>query len=170
MMTESYGKFIVVANSGRKTLADTLGDIMAIDIVETLQDLLKEEYLQRDVYESYRYLLFGPQAIGVKEHLEEHMVEEMAHIDILQRYLVSLGQIPTTERHPIPVPITFNLRSLMELNLSLEQKALEKYSIVVKGLEALNNMAHVALLNDLQTITSQEQEHVHDLERWTKDL
>jgi bacterioferritin (cytochrome b1) len=169
MMPESYGKFVVIANSGYESLVDTLGLITGFDIVATLQDLLMEEYLQRDVYESYRYLLFGASGIGVKDHLEEHMAQEMGHIDTLQRYIVSLGQVPTTERFPIPAPIQYNLNSLMLLNLELERKALEKYSIVVHGLEALNNKLHVALINDLETITSEEQEHCHDLERWIKD-
>jgi bacterioferritin (cytochrome b1) len=170
MIPESYAKFVVLAHSGREALADTLGDIVGVDIVETLQDLLKEEYRQRDVYESYRYLLFGASGIGVKEHLEEHMAEEMGHVDLLQRYIVSLGKVPTTERMPIPVPQEYNLRSLMAMNLELERTAVEKYSIVISGLENLGNRNHVALINDLQTIVSQEQEHVHDLERWTKEV
>lgn len=169
MIPESYGKFIVAANSGREVLSDTLGDINGNDIVNTLQDLYKDECRQQDVYENYRYLLFGPQGIGVMEHLEEHMKEEQSHRSLLQRYIVSLGHFPTVDRHLIPTLGEYNLKSLMQLNLKLELEAVEKYSIVVKGIEGLNNLIHVALLNDLQEITSQETEHMQDLERWLKE-
>lgn len=170
MITEnSYAKFIIVANSGVDALVGTFGNIMISDIIDTLQDLYKDECRQQEVYENYRYLLFGPSGIGVKEHLEEHMKEEQSHRDILQRYLVSLDQIPTIDRHPIPVLMEYSLESLMKLNLDLETKTVEKYSTVVKGIEALNNPIHVALLNDLQEITSQESEHMMDLQRWLKE-
>lgn len=165
----AYAKLIVIANSGVQILLDTLGAIVISDIVETLQDLYKDECRQQEVYENYRYLLLGPSGIGVKEHLEEHMKDEQKHRDILQRYLVSLNKIPTTDRHLIPTLEVYSLDSLMRLNLELETSTVEKYSIVVKGIEALNNPAHVALLNDLQNITSEETEHMQDLQRWLKE-
>lgn len=167
MASESFGKFIVFANLGKEAKR-VVGDINSNDLIEVLQDLLKAEYLQRDIYESYRYLLFGAEGIAIKAHLEEHMVEEMVHIDTLQRYIVSLGGIPTLSREEIPTPNEYTLNSLLEMNLAKEKDAVEKYSIAIKAIENMNNILHAALLNDLEDIVSQEQEHVHDLERWLK--
>ncbi len=169
MKSPAYAKFIILANSGKKSLDETLGLITKGDIVGVLQELYKDECRQQEVYENYRYLLFGPAGIGVKEHLEEHMKEEQGHRDVLQRYIVSLNSVPTIDRHPIPIPNQMNLRGLMKLNLELEYSTVEKYSLVVKGLEKTDSAYHVALLNDLQTITSQETEHVQDLERWLRE-
>lgn len=163
----SHSKYIVAANSGREEMEEIFGRIDKDDLIETIQDLLLEEYLQRDVYENYRYLLFGPDGIGVKEHLEEHMLEEMEHIDILQRYLVSLGGIPSTDRKKIPVPEEYSLDGLMKLNLELENNAVEKYSLIINGLSEIPE--HIAIRIDLENILVQEQEHVHDLERWLKE-
>ena len=166
---ESFAKFIVIANSGKKSLDETLGLINQGDIVAVLQELLKHEYLQKDVYETYQYLLLGPEGIAVSEHLDEHYDEETAHVRILQRYLVALNAIPTLERFPISKPDTNDLEGLMRLNHALEMEAVERYSIVAKGLEGLNDSKHVALINDLQTIASEETEHSQDLGRWLKE-
>lgn len=165
---ESFAKFIVLSNSGRKSLEETLGLVEQGDIVEVLQELLKLEYLQKDVYESYQYLLLGPEGISVAEHLDEHYDEETAHVRTLQRYLVSLGAIPTLERYEIPKPETNDLAGLMKLNYGLENDAVERYSVIAKGLENLNDSRHVALINDLQTIASEETEHSQDLGRWLR--
>ncbi len=167
MASESFGKFIIFANLGKEA-KKVVGNVDANDLIAVLQDLLKAEYLQRDIYESYRYLLFGADGIAIKEHLEEHMVEEMSHIDTLQRYIVSLGGTPTLEREIIPTPTEYKLNSLLEMNLSKEKDAVEKYSIAIKAVENMNNILHAALINDLEDIVSQEQEHEHDLQRWLK--
>jgi len=101
--------------------------------------------------------------------LDEHYDEETAHVRILQRYLVALNAIPTLERFPISKPDTNDLEGLMRLNHALEMEAVERYSIVAKGLEGLNDSKHVALINDLQTIASEETEHSQDLGRWLKE-
>lgn len=168
MMSESFGKFIVIAELGKKEAAAKKVVATAGDILEVLQDLLRDEYLQRDIYESYRYILFGADGISIMEHLEEHMAEEMKHADILQRYIVSLGGVPTIERHAIPMVEKGNLKGLLRLNLKHEKSAVQKYGIALRAIEAIGNILHAALINDLEDIVSQEQEHVHDIERWLK--
>lgn len=167
-MTTSIAKFIILASSGKESLEETLGRIVKGDIVGALQELLKKEYLQRDTYDSYRYLFFSPMGINIKDHLEEHLADEMSHIDTLQRYIVSLGEIPTLERYEIPKCDT-QLKALMEMNLGLETETVELYSAVIKGLESLDKSKHVALISDLEDIVVSEQEHCHDLERWLKE-
>lgn len=169
MMSESFGKFIIIAELGKKEASAKNVTANASDILEVLQDLYMDECKQQEVYENYRYLLLGPHGIGVKEHLEEHMNEEQSHKDVLQRYIVSMDHVPTINRHAIPIPDAYNLKSLIRLNLKLETEAVEKYSIAIKAVEEIGNVLHAALLNDLQDIVSQETGHMQDLARWLKE-
>lgn len=135
-------------------------------VCEMLQSLLQDEYLQRDVYEQYSYLLFGPSGIPVQEHLKEHLEEEMAHIETLQRYLTAFGEVPSVERKPIPV-VPATLKDIMELDQRLEKAAVERYSEAIKMLESCD-AEFIPLRVDLEDIVSQEQEHLMDLDRWLK--
>lgn len=166
-MSESFGKFIIIAELGKKE-ASKYVTAKTTDILDVLQELLKDEYLQRDLYENYRYLLFGADGIPIMEHLEDHLNEEMKHANTLQRYIVSLGGVPTTERHIIPHVEKGNLKELLHLNLKHEKAAVEKYSIAIKAIEEIGNVLHAALINDLEDITSDETNHAQDLERWLK--
>jgi len=137
------------------------------EVVEVLQSLLQDEYLQRDVYEQYGYLIFGPEGIAVQEHLAEHMEEEMQHILTLQRYITGFGDTPTFDRLPIPV-VPPTLRDIMELDQALERQAVARYSAVISLLEAAGAQ-FIPLRVDLENIVSQEQEHLFDLDRWLKN-
>ena len=168
MMSESFGKFIVIAELGKKEAAAKKVVASNIDILVVLQDLLKDEYLQRDLYESHRYILFGVDGITVMEHFEEHLIEEMKHASILQRYIVSLGGTPTIERHVIPHIEKGNFKELLKINLKHERAAVEKYCIAIKVIEEMDNILHAALINDLEGIVSEESEHSQDIESWLK--
>lgn len=155
----------VSPSSFRKAVA-ALDSCNKETVCELLQSLLQDEYLQRDVYEQYSYLLFGPSGIPVQEHLKEHLEEEMAHIETLQRYLVSFGEVPSVERKPIPV-VPATLKDIMELDQRLEKAAVERYSEAIKMLEGCP-AEFIPLRVDLEDIVSQEQEHLMDLDRWLK--
>jgi bacterioferritin len=136
------------------------------DVVACLNDLLLDEYLQRDLYESYAYLLFGPEAIAVQEHLQGHLDDEMDHIKILQRYIVTLGGLPTLDRKPITVIEPLEFYAILEKDLELEHTAVSKYSKAIADLEGSTEFT--ALKIDLENILAQEMEHVHDLVLWLK--
>lgn len=136
-------------------------------IIAMLQELLKKEYLQRDLYETYDFLLFGSEAIALQEHLKEHLEEEMEHIRVLQRYLVSMGALPTLDRLPLKdlgSLESLNLKSILELDLKYEREAVENYSKSIAALEGQEEFT--ALRVDLENILSAESEHTHDLERY----
>lgn len=134
-------------------------------IVEMLNHLLLKEYLQRDVYEQYSYLIMGPEAISVREHLKEHMEEEMAHIETMQKYVVSYGGHPVMDRLPLPSARSTSLIDVMRLDLELEVEAVKLYTDAISTLERLPS-DYIPLRVDLETIVSQEQEHMMDLQRW----
>ena len=135
-------------------------------IISRLEDLLLAEYLQRDVYETYSYYLFGYVSSPIQKHLKDHMNEEMAHITTLQRYLADLGAAPLVDREPIP-HINPSLEDILRFDLALEKEAVENYSEVIEMLEGAGRQ-YISLRIELENILVQEQEHVHDLNQWLR--
>lgn len=156
-----------VAGAGNTDLAHRILIAAGLDVVEMLQDLLMREYEQRDLYESYDYLMLGPEAIAIQEHLQEHLDQEMEHIRVLHRYLTHVNVRPTLERLPVPNITPLSLQGILSKDLELEKAAVEKYTSAIHRLEELPEWTSLRV--DLENILSEEQEHVHDIERWLKD-
>lgn len=133
-------------------------------IIKLLNELLLREYLQRDVYETYGYWLFGYSSSPLQSHLKNHMMEEMEHIEILQRYLMHLGAQPLVERIEIPQIKNPSLRKILEFDLELEDDAVSRYTNAIEFLE--DKKEYTSLRVDIENILVQEQEHVHDLYQW----
>ena len=134
------------------------------DVVSIIKELLVREYLQRDVYETYSYWLFGLNSPAIQSHLEEHMKQEMRHIRILQRYLMDRCEEPFVARLPIPVISRPKLVDVLKLNLKLEDEAIERYTEAIEIIEKAPKLTSLRI--DLENILTEEQEHVHDLKQW----
>lgn len=152
---------------GYPSLASQILMASEFGILDALNTLLQKEYLQRDLYETYDYLIFGPSSVGIREHLREHMEEETEHVRILQRYIVSMGGKPTLERLPVPEINPLSLGGILKKDLELERDAVTSYTTQIKALESDEN--YTSLRVDLENILVVEQEHTHDLERWIRD-
>lgn len=137
------------------------------DVIAMLQKLLRSEYLQRDLYEAYAYCLFNVDGEVIRPHLKEHMEEEQAHVEILQRYLTSYGALPTLERFKIPLIKPVSIVGILKEDLIKEKDAVKEYSEAIAFLEG--SVKYAALRLDLENILVQEQEHVHDIERWLSE-
>ena len=140
----------------------------AENIIGVLNNLLLDEYLQRDVYETYSYYLFGLCSPALQQHLKEHRAEEDKHIEILQRYLMGLEADPLLKRHPIPKilpPIT----NILEKDLDLERKAVIHYASAIRLLADTAEPELISLRVSLENILVEEQEHVHDLVQWLRN-
>jgi bacterioferritin (cytochrome b1) len=139
-----------------------------LKVLSLLEPLLLDEYLQRDVYDTYSYYLFGLCSPKLQEHLSSHRTEEDKHIKLLQRYMMSLRAAPLLKRLPIPV-INPPIGNILFKNLELEMAAVAQYSKAVLVLDALKDPAFVSLKVDLENILIEEQEHVHDLQQWLRE-
>lgn len=136
------------------------------EVVALLNGLLLKEYQQRDMYESYHYLLFGTASSPLQEHLKEHMQQEESHIEVLQRYIVGYGSTPTLQRLEIPRVEPATVDGILHQDLALEHEAVQAYTKAILVLESDSD--YTSLRVDLENILVQEQEHVHDLEQWLK--
>lgn len=142
---------------------------MRDQVIALVKDLLLQEYLQRDVYETYAYYLFGLSSPAIQEHLAEHMAEENKHIETLQRYLMDLGSPPIVDRLEIPfISANPTLEEVLRTDLELEKGAVENYSRAVDFLDDYNE--YTALRVDIENILVQEQEHVHDIVQWLTNI
>jgi len=128
--------------------------------VAMLQVALVGEYQQWDLYTAYASRLQGESRHPIVEEFADHAKEEIEHIELIQRYLVSMGQNPTLQRKPLPdMPETASIRDIVQLQLKFEQDAVELYK---KILNILPDNEPLKL--DIEGILIKEQEHVHDLE------
>lgn len=133
------------------------------EVVDLIKDLLLHEYMQRDIYETYSYYLFGFESPAIQQHLKEHMTQEQLHIEILQRYLMGYGAPPVLERLSIP-KVDLTLKAILDLNYQEESNTVKAYAKAITVLE--NEEEYTSLRMELEDIIKQEQEHAHDLVQW----
>ena len=134
------------------------------DLITLLQKLLQREYLQRDLYETYSYYLFGTDSPAIQQHLKIHQAEEQIHIETLQRYLMGLGAKPLTSRLSIPGIEPLTLQAILEVNHEMEADTVREYSEAIEAMEG--NSQYTSIRVDMEDILKQEQEHSHDLIQW----
>jgi len=137
-----------------------INDQSSYNVVELLQEALMAEFQQWDLYYAYKSEIKGLSRDPVIEHFEEHAADEASHIDTLQRYLVSMGEVPTKTRHPIPTLESSNIEIIIALQLKHEIQAIEKYKEILNALGDTNNPLRI----EIENILTKEQEHAHDLQ------
>ena len=129
-------------------------------IIGLLQTALQGEYQQWDLYTAYASRLKGEARSPIAEEFKAHADEETGHIETLQRYIVSMGDVPTLERKPVPdMHEAASIQHIVELMLEHEREAVALYKKIL-GMLPENE----ALMLDIENILVLEQEHVHDLE------
>lgn len=129
-------------------------------VLDLLQNALQAEFQQWDLYYAYKSQLMGLSRDPIADHFEEHAEDEASHIEVLQRFIVGMGETPTTERKPIPGLEKADIEQIIALQLSFEQEAVSVYENI---LAELGDEAP-ALRIEVENILAQEQEHVHDLQ------
>jgi len=134
------------------------------NLVSLLQEALMSEYLQWDLYTSYKSVLKGLSRESIADHFSEHAEDELKHIETLQRYLVGMGENPTVNRKPIPRLEDVDLKAFIKLQLKHEEEAVSLYENLL-SVAPDGEPLHIELENFL----IKEQEHVHDLKLFLKE-
>jgi len=130
-----------------------------------LQIALVGEYQQWDLYTAYASRLKGMARNSVADEFKAHAGEEQGHIDLLQRYLVSMGVNPTLQRKPIPeLSSEATMKDIVLLQLKFEKDAVTLYKKILNILPE-----NEPLKLDIESVIVKEQEHVHDLELLLKN-
>jgi bacterioferritin (cytochrome b1) len=129
-----------------------------------LQMALVGEYQQWDLYVAYASRLKGLSRSPIADEFKSHAGEELGHIELLQRYLVSMGVNPTLQRKPSPeLPQQATIKDIVQLQLKFEQDAVNLYKKILNVLPE-----NEPLKLDIESVLIKEQEHVHDLELMLK--
>jgi bacterioferritin (cytochrome b1) len=137
-----------------------LSDIKRVpEITELLQEALKAEFQQWDLYYAYKDELRGLSRDPIVDHFKEHADDEAEHISILQRYLVSMGVQPTKQRDTIPEIDALRPEAIIQLQLQFEVRAVETYRKLLSLLEETD-----PLKIEIENILAKEMEHAQDLE------
>jgi bacterioferritin (cytochrome b1) len=125
-----------------------------------LQLALLGEYQQWDLYTAYASRLKGEARGPVADEFKAHAEEELGHIELIQRHLVSMGENPSVSRKPLPaMPPEAANQDFIRLQLQFEKDAVSLYERILDVLPE-----NEALKLDIETVLTKEQEHVHDLE------
>ena len=145
----------------KKALAQIqINDGSSMNVSDLLQEALMMEFQQWDLYYAYKEELKGLSREPIMNHFEEHAKDEADHIDILQRYLVSMAVPPTKQRKPIPHLNQVTPEKIIALQLKHELEAVEKYKEILNAMGEVNN----PLKFEIEGILIKEQEHAQDLQ------
>jgi len=128
-------------------------------LLPLLQEALKAEFQQWDLYYAYKSMLKGLPRDPIADHFEEHAGDEAEHIDVLQRYIVGMGEVPTVERRPIPTLEEPTIEAIIAMQLKFELEAVDLYKKILGQLEDTS-----PLKLEIENILIKEQEHAHDLQ------
>lgn len=130
-----------------------------------LQLALTGEYQQWDLYTAYASRLKGLTRGPIADEFKAHAGEELGHIELLQRYLVSMGENPTLQRKAVPeMPDGATIKDIVKMQLSYEKEAVLLYEKILNILPE-----NEPLKLDIESVIIKEQEHVHDLELLLKN-
>jgi bacterioferritin len=144
----------------QKIAKNQLTTNIGVEVLPLLQEALKAEFQQWDLYYAYKSQLKGISRDPIEEHFADHAEEEAEHIEILQRYIVGMGATPTTDRRPIPNLEYKDIRSIIDLQLKFEIEAVEMYKLILDKLDKNSEPLRI----EIENILAQETEHMQDLQ------
>ena len=127
-------------------------------LVNALNEDLAREYQAIIAYTVYSNVLKGAQWMNIAGELKKHAAEELQHALIVADQVDYLGGMPTAT--PKEVKLSDKPEEMLRFDLDNETITIRNYRERVRQAEALG---HYALAEKLRQITSQEQEHQHDL-------
>lgn len=133
-------------------------------LIDGLNEDLAAEYQAVIMYRTYASLVSGPYRQELRAFFESEIPDELMHAAFLADKIVALGSNPTTS--PASVPVTDNVRQMLENALQAEVDTIERYTKRIDQAEAAGELAVKIQLEDLIVDESQ---HRDDIRRMLKD-
>src|SRR3954465_10792140 len=128
------------------------------DLIKALNEDLSREYQAIIAYVVYSQSLKGAQYMNIKEELQKHAKEELAHALTVARHIDYLGGTITAT--PKPVKTSEKPTDMLRFDLDNENETVKNYRQRVRQCEALGEYA---VSEHIREILVQEQEHQTDL-------
>jgi bacterioferritin len=137
---------------------DDIKNFTRADLIKALNDDLSREYQAIIAYVVYSQTIKGAQYMSIKEELEKHAKEELAHALTVAKHIGYLGGDITAT--PKPVKTSDKATDMLRFDLDNENDTVKQYRVRVRQCEALQEYG---IAEDIREILRQEQEHQSDL-------
>ena len=137
---------------------DDVKNVTRADLIAALNDDLSREYQAIIAYVVYSQTIKGAQYMAIKEELEKHAKEELAHALTVAKSIGYLGGTITAT--PKPVKTSDKATDMLRFDLDNENYTVKQYRLRVRQCEALQEYG---IAEDIREILRQEQEHQSDL-------
>jgi len=152
-------------------------EIVGVDIeklIESLNKALADEWLAYYQYWIGAKVAKGPMRDAVVVELEQHATEELGHALLLVGRIIQLGGTPILEPKEwyqmttcgYNAPRDFDVRALLEQNISGEQCAIGAYKELSDSLKENDPVTY----NMIVQIMTDEIEHEEDLQALKEDI
>ena len=134
-------------------------------LIEVLQGNLRSEISMIHAYWTYMGMLRSLHRDGITKHFEEHVQDEIDHMYILMRRIVSLGGVPVLEAESTKICETE--QEALKYIRQLELKAVMNYTKSIKIFEDAGDRATVVTL---ESLLEKELAHFDDVTRYFKEI
>jgi bacterioferritin len=128
------------------------------DLIAGLNDDLAREYQAIIAYVVYSQSIKGAQYMNIKEELQKHAKEELAHALTIAKSIDYLGGTVTAT--PKAVKTSEKSTDMLRFDLDNENETVKNYRQRVRQCESLEEYG---IAEDIREILRQEQEHQSDL-------
>jgi len=118
-----------IEKRGHSKLAARFIMASSAGILEIMNNLLRKEFLIRDILENYCYLFSPEAAVIAKNHKPKDSIL------YLQKQLLSLGGVPTTQRLVIPAINPASSEGVLALVKEHESNIIADYLAAIKSIE-----------------------------------
>ncbi len=126
--------------------------------IEELNGDLKTELQSIVLYVQHVALITGPEYLSTVDELRSHLVQELAHAEILAGQIAFLGGTPTTD---VPAVSPWSgSKAALEADLNLEEGQLVRYR---QRCDQADDLGLADVAEALRPLLEQTQEHVRDL-------
>jgi len=137
-------------SKGYPILANRVSKAAFGNPAEVLNNLLLKEYQQRDVCDSYGYILAQDQALYNK--VKEHFDRESPRLAFLQKCVVSLKGKPVSSRLAVPALSQTTPQGVIALHLQMELENIGDYEAAIMTLSE----EHASIKAELSKILNEE--------------
>ena len=133
---------------------------MGSQLVDRLNQLLKQEHACAIRYATHAATITGPYAESIAQRLKEISQDEMLHAEKLRERILALKGIPTLEVHTESLEYADNLKDILAINKAEEQAAINEYTDLLSLIPPTN----IILFKTIEEIVRDEQEHLEELD------
>jgi len=129
-------------------------------LVEDLNNMLEQEHACAIRYATHAAVVAGPYADTVQARLKEISGDEVRHAEMLRDRILGLGGKPSMNVSSEDLKPAFTLEEILKVNIEEEKGAINGYTKILDNIPPHN----VILLQAIQEIIRDEQEHLEELE------